>query len=94
MKYSKGFTLVEILVVVVIIGVLSGIVMLNVIGRIGEARIKAAKVDLRTIESAMSIYKMDNFNYPTTELGIRASRVGRRGTRGERGRRPGNAAFG
>ncbi len=72
MKFAKGFTLVEILVVVVIIGILAGVVTMNVVGRIGDARIKTAKADLRTIESALSIYKMDNFRYPTTELGIRA----------------------
>ena len=72
MGKAKGFTLVEILVVVVITGVLSGVAVMNVVGRIGEARIKAAKVDLQTIEAALSIYKMDNFSYPTTERGIRA----------------------
>ncbi len=72
MKHSRGFTLVEILVVVVIIGILAGVVTMNVVGRISDARIKTAKADLRTIESALSIYRMDNFRYPTTDLGIRA----------------------
>ena len=71
MKYSRGFTLIEIMVVVIILGILAAIVTPNVLGRIGDARIQAAKSDIRTIESALSLYKMDNFKYPTTEQGLR-----------------------
>ena len=72
MRFERGFTLIEILVVVVIIGVLSSIVTMNVVGRMSDARVEAAKADIRTIESALTLYRMDNFGYPSNELGIRA----------------------
>lgn len=72
MKASKGFTLIEIMVVVVIVGILAAIVTANVIDRIVDARIQAAKSDIRTIEMALSLYKMDNLRYPSTELGLRS----------------------
>jgi len=71
-SFERGFTLIEILVVVVIIGVLSSIVTLAVVGRTVDARIEAAKSDIRTIENALTLYRMDNFSFPSTELGIRA----------------------
>lgn len=70
MKILKGFTLIEIMVVVMILGILAAIVVPNVISRIALARIQAAKSDIRTIESALSLYKMDNYRYPTTEQGL------------------------
>jgi len=70
MKRSKGFTLIEIMVVVVILGVLAALVVPSVIDRIVDARIQAAKSDIRTIESALSLYKIDNYKYPTTEQGL------------------------
>ena len=72
MKRSQGFTLIEIMVVVIILGILAAIVAPNVLERIGYARIQSAKSQIQTIESALSLYKMDNFKYPTTEQGIRA----------------------
>lgn len=68
----SGFTLLEIMVVVVILGVLAAIVTPGVLGAITDARIEAAKSDIRTIESALTLYRMDNFRYPSTELGLRA----------------------
>lgn len=72
MSIQRGFTLIEILVVVAIIGVLSSIVTLTVVRRMSDARIEAAKSDIRTIENALTLYRMDNFGYPPEELGIRA----------------------
>jgi general secretion pathway protein G len=71
-RRQDGFTLIEIMVVVVILGILAALVAPNVIGRIGDAQTNAAKADIRAIESAMKLYRMDNFRYPTTDQGIEA----------------------
>ncbi len=70
--FQQGFTLIEIMVVVVILGILAALIAPNVIGRIDEARVTAARNDIRTIESALQLYRMDNFRYPSTEEGIDA----------------------
>ncbi len=70
--FQQGFTLIEIMVVVVILGILAALIAPNVIGRIDEARVTAARNDIRTIESAMQLYRMDNFRYPSTDEGIDA----------------------
>jgi general secretion pathway protein G len=67
-----GFTLIEIMVVVVILGILAAIVAPNVIGRIDQAQITRVESDLRGIESALKFYRMDNFAYPTSEQGLEA----------------------
>ena len=72
MRRVRGFTLIEIMVVVVILGVLAGLVVPGVVGAMIDARIEAAKADIRTIESALTMYRMDNFRYPSTEHGLRA----------------------
>jgi general secretion pathway protein G len=69
---KEGFTLIEILVVVVILGILASVIVPRVMGRPEEARIAKAKVDIKSIETALSLYKIDNASYPTTELGLRA----------------------
>jgi type II secretion system protein G len=69
---KSGFSLLEIMVVLVIIAILMSLVVPNIIGRPDEARITAAKTDLRTIASALDMYKLDNFNYPTTQQGLEA----------------------
>ncbi|MEE9135759.1 MAG: type II secretion system major pseudopilin GspG, partial [Gammaproteobacteria bacterium] len=70
--FQQGFTLIEIMVVVVILGILAALIAPNVIGRIDEARVTAAGTNIRTIESALQLYRMDNFRYPSTEEGIEA----------------------
>ena len=77
MKVSKGaresgFTLIEIMVVVVIIGILGALIIPNVIGRDDQARVTAAQSDLRAIANALDIYKLDNFHYPSTDQGLEA----------------------
>lgn len=69
---SRGFTLIEIMVVVVILGILAAIVAPNVMSRIGDAQRTKVSSDIRTIETALNLYRMDNFRYPTSEQGIRA----------------------
>ena len=69
---ESGFTLIEIMVVVVILGILAALVAPNVISRIDDAQINRAKQDIRAIESAMQLYRLDNFKYPTTDQGIEA----------------------
>ncbi|MBY0407507.1 MAG: type II secretion system major pseudopilin GspG [Rickettsiales bacterium] len=68
----SGFSLIEIMVVLVIIGVLMALVVPNVMGRPDEARITVAKADLRAIASALDMYKLDNFHYPSTQQGLEA----------------------
>jgi general secretion pathway protein G len=68
----SGFTLIEIMVVVVILGILAAFVVPNVMDNPEKARITKAKHDLRTIENALEMYKLDNYRYPTTEQGLEA----------------------
>ncbi len=60
------------MVVVIILGILAAIVAPNVIGRVGDAQISAAKSDIRGIENALKLYRLDNFNYPSSEQGLQA----------------------
>ena len=71
-RTQRGFTLIEIMVVVIIIGLLAAIVAPQVIGRVDDAQIEKAKADIRSIDSALKFYRLDNFAYPTTEQGIDA----------------------
>ena len=71
-KQAAGFTLIEIMVVVVIISVLIGLVAPNILGRVDEARVTAAKTDIATMEQALEMYKLDNQTYPTTDQGLQA----------------------
>jgi general secretion pathway protein G len=69
---SLGFTLLEIMVVVVILGILAALVAPNVIRRIDDAQITNVKQDIRAYETALNLFRLDNFKYPTTEQGLRA----------------------
>src|SRR5712671_1706402 len=71
-RASRGFTLIEIMVVVVIIAILGSLVVPSMMSRIDDARIVKAKNDLRLYESALDLYKMDNYRYPTTDQGLQA----------------------
>lgn len=68
----KGFTLIEVMVVILIIGVLAALVVPKVMSRPDEARITAARVDITQITQALNLYKLDNGRYPTTEQGLAA----------------------
>ena len=71
-QHQAGFTLIEIMVVVVILGVLAALVVPNMIGQAGEARKTAAASDLRAIANALDMYRLDNFSYPRTDQGLQA----------------------
>lgn len=69
---QRGFTLIEIMVVVVILGILAGIVVPKLLSRPEEARRTKAKVQIRSIEEALGLFKLDNGFYPTTEQGLKS----------------------
>jgi len=72
MNNKRGFTLIEIMVVVIILGLLAGIVLPKILGREEEAKVSAAKVQIKSIESALDGFKLDNGFYPTTDQGLSA----------------------
>lgn len=69
---ARGFTLIEIMVVVVIMGVLAALVVPRLMGRTDDARILAAKQDIATLMQALKLYRLDNQRFPTTEQGLQA----------------------
>lgn len=69
---ASGFTLIEIMVVVVIMGILAALIVPKLMGRTDDARIIAAKQDIATVMQALKLYKLDNQRYPTTEQGLQA----------------------
>ena len=71
-KREQGFTLIELMVVIVILGVLAGLIIPRVMGRPDEARQAKAKIQMESMETALKLYKLDNGNYPTTEQGLKA----------------------
>ena len=72
MKKQTGFSLIEIMVVVVILGILASIVVPKIMGRPDEARVVKAKQDILAIQNALDLYKLDNGVYPTTDQGLAA----------------------
>jgi general secretion pathway protein G len=71
-RRSAGFTLIEIMAVVLIIGLLGGIVGVVIFGQVDSARVTTARTQMKQIESALEFYRLDNGRYPTTEQGLRA----------------------
>ncbi|MCK8517031.1 type II secretion system major pseudopilin GspG [Methylonatrum kenyense] len=69
---QRGFTLIEVMVVVVILGILVAFAVPNIMDNPERARITKAEHDIRAIENALEMYRMDNFRYPTTDQGLRA----------------------
>ena len=71
-KRHSGFTLIEVMIVIVILGVLAALIVPKVMGRPDEARVAAARQDIFTLMQALKLYKLDNRRYPTTEQGLAA----------------------
>ena len=71
-RAQRGFTLLEVMVVVVILGILAALVVPKIISRPDEARVMAAKQDIASLAQALKLYRLDNQRYPTTEQGLQA----------------------
>jgi general secretion pathway protein G len=69
---QRGFTLIEIMVVVIIIGLLAAVIVPSVINKVDEARVSKAKADIASLETALTMYRLDNSKYPTTDQGLQA----------------------
>jgi general secretion pathway protein G len=69
---ARGFTMIEIMVVIVILGVLAALVVPNILGRPDEARATAATADIQAISNALDLYRLDNYRYPSTDQGLEA----------------------
>jgi len=69
---NKGFSFIELMVVVVILGILAGMIVRRYMGRTDDAKVVKAKVDIAAIETSLKMYKLDNGFYPTTQQGLKA----------------------
>jgi general secretion pathway protein G len=69
---ARGFTLIEIMVVITILGILAALIVPRVVGRTDDARVAAARQDIASVMQALKLYRLDNGRYPTTEQGLRS----------------------
>ena len=72
MRGERGFTLIEVMVVVVILSILAAIIVPRIMDRPDKARIVKAQADIRALESALNLYRLDNHDYPTSDQGLDA----------------------
>jgi general secretion pathway protein G len=70
--HDRGFTLIELMVVIVILGILAGLIIPRIMGRPEEARRMKARIQIESMETALKLYKLDNGYYPSTEQGLEA----------------------
>src|ERR1700748_1692983 len=70
--YARGFTLIEIMVVVVIIGLMAAVIVPSVMRRVDDAKVARVKSDIQGIETALTMYRLDNSKFPTAEQGLQA----------------------
>lgn len=71
-SYTQGFTLIEVMVVIVILGLLAAVIAPRIMDNPDKARVVRAKQDVQTLANALQLYKLDNFDYPTTDQGLEA----------------------
>ena len=69
---ASGFTLIEIMVVVIIIGLLAAVIVPQVVNKVDEARVAKAKQDIQSLETALTMFRLDNSKYPTTDQGLQS----------------------
>ncbi len=69
---QSGFTLVEIMIVVIIIGLLAAVVVPQFLTKVDDARVAKAKEDIQAMQTALTMFKLDNYTYPSTEMGLKA----------------------
>jgi len=73
-RRARGFTLLELLVVIIVLGLLAGLVAPQIFGRVGEAKVTSAQTQMALLGTALDSYRLDNGGYPTTEQGLQALR--------------------
>ena len=71
-RRQRGFTLIEIMVVVVIIGLLAAVIVPQLMGNVDQARVAKARHDIQAIETALTMFRLDNSKYPTTDQGLKS----------------------
>lgn len=72
MKRNAGFTLIEVMVVVVILGILAAVIVPKIMDNPDKARVVKAKQDVQALKNALDLYKLDNYSYPSTDQGLQA----------------------